>query len=219
MRWRDRAAAGRDLAARLAHLRGGDPLVLALPRGGVAVAAPVAEALGARLDILLVRKIGAPHQPELALGAVVEGDPPQTVLNEDIVATLDVPTGFVTRRAAQEIAELDRRRELWGRPPVAARGRTVVLVDDGIATGATVRAALLALERGGAGRRVLAAPVAPAEVAAALRPLCDEAVFLAEPAEFGSVGAFYDDFRQLTDADVTALLDAVTPASAARRDR
>jgi len=210
MKFRDRAEAGRHLAERLLHLRDAEPLVLALPRGGVPVAVPIAEALGAPLDLLLVRKIGAPGQPELAIGAVVEGEPPQTVVNDEIVGLLGVPPDFVTREAARQVEEIGRRRRLWlhGRPAVPPYGRTVVVVDDGIATGATVRAALLALERAGAARRVLAAPVAPPEVAEALRPLCDEAVFLAEPPLFGAVGAFYEDFRQIEDAEVTALLDS-----------
>jgi putative phosphoribosyl transferase len=181
---------------------------LALPRGGVPVARPVAEALGAPLDLLLVRKIGAPGQPELALGAVVEGDPPQTVVNDGIVAEFGAPPGFVAREAARQIDEIGRRRRLWlhGRPAVPPRGRAVLVVDDGVATGATVRAALAALERAGAARRVLAAPVAPRDTAQALRALCDEAVFLAEPAHLGSVGAHYADFHQLDDAEVAALL-------------
>jgi putative phosphoribosyl transferase len=196
------------LAERLLHLKGTGPVVLALPRGGVPVALPIAEALGASLDFLLVRKIGAPGQPELALGAVVEGDPPQTVLNDEIVADLGVPPGFVAREEARQLDEIGRRRRLWlrGHPAAQPRGRTVVVVDDGVATGATVRAALLALERAGAARRVLAAPVAPRDTAQALRALCDEAVFLAEPAHLGSVGACYGDFHQLDDAEVAALL-------------
>lgn len=210
MRFHDRTDAGRRLAERLLHLKDADPVVLALPRGGVPVARPVAEALGAPLDLLLVRKIGAPQQPELALGAVVEGEPPQTVVNEDVVEELGIPAGYVTEQAADQLAEIERRRRLWlhGRAAMPPYGRTVILVDDGVATGATIRAALLALERAGAARRVLAIPVAPPAVAAALRQACDEAVILAEPALFGSVGAFYDDFRQLEDAEVTALLDA-----------
>lgn len=205
---RDRAEAGRRLAERLLHLKGAEPVVFALPRGGVPVALPVAEALGAPLDLLLVRKIGAPDQPELALGAVVEGDPPQTVLNDEIIADLGVPPGFVAAEAAQQAEEIGRRRALWlrGKPAVPPRGRAAVVVDDGIATGATARAALLALGRAGASRRVLAAPVAPRDTAEALRALCDEAVFLAEPLHLGSVGAFYGDFRQLGDAEVAALL-------------
>ncbi|MBD0272423.1 MAG: phosphoribosyltransferase [Acetobacteraceae bacterium] len=209
MVFRDRAEAGRRLAERLSHLKGAEPVVFALPRGGVPVALPIAEALGAPLDLLLVRKIGAPWQPELALGAVVEGDPPQTVVNDDIVGECGAPPGFVEREAARQIEEIGRRRRLWlqGRPAVSPRGRTAVVVDDGVATGATVRAALAALERAGAARRVLAAPVAPRDTARALRKLCDEAVFLAEPDDLGSVGAFYGDFRQLDDAEVVALLD------------
>jgi putative phosphoribosyl transferase len=204
----DRAEAGRRLAERLGHLKSEKPVILALPRGGVPVALPIAEALGAPLDLLLVRKIGAPGQPELALGAVVEGEPPQTVVNDEIVALLGVPPDAITREAARQLDEIARRRRFWlhGRPAVPPYGRTAIVVDDGIATGATVRAALLALERSGAARRVLAAPVAPRDTAEALRTLCDEAVFLAEPDDLGSVGAFYADFRQLDDAEVAALL-------------
>ncbi|MCO6419973.1 phosphoribosyltransferase [Siccirubricoccus sp. KC 17139] len=209
MRFRDRAEAGRQLAARLLAWKAVRPVVFALPRGGVPVALPVAEALGAPLDLLLVRKIGAPDQPELALGAVVEGTPPQTVVNEEVVAALGIPPEQVVARAADQLAEIGRQRLLWlqGRAPVPPHGRTAILVDDGIATGATVRAALLALGRAGAARRVLAVPVAPPEAAAALREACEAVVVLAEPAHFGSVGAFYDDFRQIGDAEVTALLE------------
>ncbi len=209
MKFRNRAEAGQRLAERLLHLRDAKPVVLALPRGGVPVARPIADALGAPLDLLLVRKIGAPFQPELALGAVVEGGPPQTVVNDEAMRMLGVPADYVTEQAADQLAEIERRRRLWlrGRTPVPPYGRSVILVDDGIATGATVRAALLALERAGAARRVLAAPVAPPDVADALRRICDEVVILAEPARFGAVGAFYEDFRQLEDAEVSELLD------------
>jgi putative phosphoribosyl transferase len=209
MVFHDRTEAGRLLAGRLRHLRGAAPVVLAVPRGGVPVGAPIAEALDAPLDLLLARKIGAPGQPELALGAVVEGDPPQTVLNDRIVRALGVSSDEIAREAERQLAEIARRRRLWlhGRPQVPTRGRTAIVVDDGIATGATVRAALAALGRAGAARRVLAAPVAPRETAEALRELCDEAVFLAEPPDLGSVGAFYADFHQLEDAEVAALLD------------
>lgn len=209
MVFRNRAEAGRRLAERLLHLKGANPVVLAIPRGGVPVGCPIADALGAPLDLLLVRKIGAPGQPELALGAVVDGDPPHTVLNDGIVQALGVPPDEIAREAARQLDEIARRRRLWlrGRPAVPIRGCTAILVDDGIATGATVRAALAALERSGAARRVLAAPVAPRGTAEALRALCDAAVFLAEPNDLGSVGAFYSDFHQLGDAEVVALLD------------
>lgn len=206
---RDRVQAGRLLAERLRHLKGKDPVVLALPRGGVPVGVPIAEALDAPLDLLLVRKIGAPGQPELALGAVVEGEPPRTVVNDDVARALGVPLDEIAREAARQLDEIARRRRLWlrGRPAAPVRGRAVIVVDDGIATGATARAALSALERAGAALRVLAVPVAPRDTAEALRALCEEAVFLAEPLDLGSVGAFYADFHQLEDAEVVALLD------------
>ena len=209
MMFRNREEAGRLLAARLAHLKGEGVVVLALPRGGVPVALPVARALGAPLDLILVRKIGAPGQPELGIGAVVEGTPPETVLNEDIVRLLGVSRGHIEREVEAALREIARRRALYlrGRSPVPLRGRSVVLVDDGIATGGTVRVALQALARLGAGRRILAVPVAPADVARELRSACEEAVFLATPEEFGAVGSHYEDFGQLTDAEVIALLD------------
>jgi putative phosphoribosyl transferase len=209
MKFRDRTEAGQQLSSRLLHLKDDSPVVFALPRGGVPVGMAISVALGAPLDVLLVRKIGAPGQPELALGAVVDGAPPQIVFNEDIVRELGVPADFITDQLADQLKEIERQRRRWllERTPLLPRGRTAILVDDGIATGATVRAALLALERAGAARRILAAPVAPAEVAEALRSLSDEAVFLIEPQIFGSVGTFYDDFRQVEDSEVTTLLD------------
>ena len=154
---RDRAEAGRRLAERLGHLKDARPVVFALPRGGVPVALPIAKALGAPLDLLLVRKIGAPGQPELALGAVVEAEPPQTVVNDEIVGLLGIPLDAIAREAARQLDEIARRRRLWlhGRPAVPPHGRTVIVVDDGIATGATVRAALLGI---GARRRGAACP-------------------------------------------------------------
>jgi putative phosphoribosyl transferase len=191
-------------------LKDADPLVLALPRGGVPVGVPIAKALGTPLDLLMVRKIGAPRQPELAVGAVVEGDPPQTVVNDEIAALVGVSPDFLAQEAARQVEEIDRRQRLWigGRQTLSPRGRAAIVVDDGIATGATVRAALLALDRAGAARRILAAPVAPAETAAMLRTLCDEAVFLSEPERFRSVGDFYGDFRQIEDEEVAELLAA-----------
>jgi putative phosphoribosyl transferase len=208
MRFRDRAEAGRCLAERLRHLTGTNSVVFALPRGGVPVGMPIAEALGAPLDLLLVCKIGAPGQPELALGAVVDGKPPQTVLNDQIIKCRSVPPGFIAQEVNRQLEECERRRHLWkrGQSPIVPFGCTVILVDDGIATGATARAAILALRRTAAARLVLAVPVISSEVAEALRPLCDEALFLAEPHQLGSVGAFYDDFHQLTDGDMSALL-------------
>jgi putative phosphoribosyl transferase len=211
MRFRDRAEAGERLAERLMHLKQAAPVVLALPRGGVPVALPVARALGAPLDLMLVRKIGAPGNPEFGIGAVVDGQNPATVLNEDIIESFGITRDYIERQRAQELREIGRRRELYfqGRRPVELAGRTAILVDDGIATGGTVRVALQALAASGAPRRiVLAVPVAPPEAAQALRAHCDEAVFLDTPAGFHAVGAHYDDFRQVSDAEVVALLGA-----------
>jgi putative phosphoribosyl transferase len=209
MRFRDRVEAGRCLAECLLHLRDAKPVVLALPRGGVPVGLPVALALGAPLDLLMVRKIGAPGDSEYGIGAVVDGQHTEIVLDEEAVREFRLPPGYIEQQRAHELEEMRRRRALYlrERPPVSLVGRTVILVDDGIATGVTVRAALLGLQRSGAARRVLAAPVAPPEVAEALRASCDEAVFLDEPELFKAVGAFYDDFRQVSDAEVIELLD------------
>jgi predicted phosphoribosyltransferase len=224
--FQDRMSAGRDLAPRVAALpslaaahgaASPPPVVLALPRGGIPVALPIAAALGAPLDLLLVRKIGAPGQPELALGAVVEGDPPQLVLNDDIVAALGVDAAWIAAACDRELAEIARRRALLGaaaRPPPALAGRAVVLVDDGVATGASAEVALRAVRAAGAARAILAVPVIAAEVAARFRAGgagAAEVVALAEPACLGSVGAFYRDFHQLDDAEVLDLLRSAPP--------
>ncbi|MFC0387611.1 phosphoribosyltransferase [Muricoccus vinaceus] len=210
MMFLDRADAGRQLAQSLLHLKVQDPVVLALPRGGVPVGYEVAEALGAPLDLLLVRKIGTPGQAELAVGAVVDGARPEMVINEDIVRQLGVPASYLEQEAARQLAEIERRRAAYlrGRPPVALEGRTAIMVDDGIATGATARASLRALAASGTARRVvLAVPVAPAEIVKALSALCDEAITLSTPEDFRAVGLHYGDFRQTEDAEVIELLD------------
>jgi putative phosphoribosyl transferase len=157
---------------------------------------------------LLVRKIGAPGHPEFALGAVVDGVSSEVVLDEEAVRTLGVPEACLRDTARRALEEIERRRHLYlrGRRPVDIRGRAAIIVDDGIATGATVRVALQVLARSGTARRVLAAPVAPANTAERLRALCNEAVFLATPADFGAVGYYYGDFRQLGDEEVIAML-------------
>ena len=207
-RFADRRDAGHRLAAALQHLRGKAPVILALPRGGVPVGYEVARALGAPLDILIVRKLGAPGNPEFGLGAVVDGPELTTVLDESLVRLVAPPPGYVeaeTRRQGDEIA---RRRTLYApaRPRISILGRCAVVVDDGIATGGTARAALRALRLQAPSRLVLAAPVASVEAAEALGAESDEAVFLATPADFEAVGAFYNDFQQTEDDEVVRLL-------------
>ncbi len=210
----NRQDAGRRLARELLRFRGSDVVVLALPRGGVPVGFEIAQALDAPLDLVLVRKIGAPFQRELAVAAVVDGETPETVTNEDVLAELSLTPDYVREEAAHELREIERRRRLYleGRPPLPVEGRTAIVVDDGIATGATMRAALRAVRRRRPARLVLAVPVAPPDTIEELRGEVDEVVCLATPAFFGAIGAFYDDFRQLEDDEVRELL-----ARAARR--
>ncbi|WP_395702809.1 phosphoribosyltransferase [Aquabacterium sp.] len=209
----DRAAAGRRLAARVAALHLSAPMVLALPRGGVPVAAPVAALLRAPLELLLVRKIGAPGQPELAVGAVAEcAEPPGHVLVSDdsAMAMTGASESYVEQEARQALQEIARRRAAYraGRAPQPVAGRTVVLVDDGIATGTTVRAALKALRQMQPARLVLAVPVAPPDTVAALREDVDDLVCLAQPTPFHAVGLHYIDFHQVPDEEVVALMAA-----------
>ncbi len=208
--FRDRKDAGERLAVRLAYLRDRDPVILALPRGGVAIAAEIARALGAPLDIVLVRKIGVPWQPELALGAVSDGAAPEIFIDEDMVERLGVPSDYVRDETARQIAEVERRRRIYcaGRPPVEVKGRTAIVVDDGIATGATMRVALRAVRRREPARLVLAAPVAAAETLRSLKDEADETACLETPAGLGAIGFYYADFHQMSDAEVTALLAA-----------
>ena len=206
----DRVEAGRLLGRRLATLKLVDPVVLALPRGGVPVAVEVARALHAPLDLLMVRKIGAPGQRELAVAAVVDGDHPEIVVDEESLRLSGADRAYVDAEAVQELKEIERRRALYlrGRAPVPLAGKSVVLVDDGIATGTTVRAALKALQRSKAARLVLAVPVAPAHAVAQLRAEVDDLVCLLQPEFFHAVGAHYRDFHQIEDDEVIALLDA-----------
>jgi predicted phosphoribosyltransferase len=211
----NRSDAGRQLARRLARFRGHDVVVLALPRGGVPVAFEVAQALGAPLDLLLVRKLGAPGHPELAAGAIVDGETLEIVANEDVLRLTGADHAYLERVAQRELAELERRRALYlgARPPLAVKGRTAIVVDDGVATGATTRAALRGLRRRAPARVVLAVPVAAPEALASLAAEADEIECLEAPASFGAVGSFYRDFRQTGDAEVIALLErAAKPA-------
>lgn len=208
MRFADRTDAGRRLAAALAGKVAGDAVVLALPRGGVPVAAEIAKALGAPLDLVLVRKIGTPNEPELAMGAVADASRPLTVRNEDVIAALRISEAAFDAARDDELRELARRRAAYlaGRPPVPVAGRVAILVDDGIATGATTRAALRAVRRQAPSRLILAVPVAPPETLAALAGEADEIVCLEQPADLGSIGLSYDDFAQLDDRTVVRLL-------------
>ena len=204
----DRSEAGRVLARRLLRFKDERPVVLALPRGGVPVGFEVARALDAPLDLVLVRKIGAPFQPELAIGAVVDGSRSETVLNDEMLREFQIPKSYVAEQSARELQEIERRRELYlaGRARAPVEARTAIVVDDGIATGATMEAALHATRRADPKRLVLATPVAPPDTIERLRAQADEVVCLATPRLFDAIGSFYDDFRQLSDEEVVDLL-------------
>ena len=210
----DRAEAGALLAKRLMAHRGQDCVVLALPRGGVPVALPVARMLAAPLDLLFVRKIGAPGYPEFAIGAVVDGDSPQVVANQDMPSPLAAPGGYLETEVPRLLAEIDRRRQLYrnGREAVPVAGKVAIVVDDGIATGATMRAGLLGLARQNPARIVLAVPVAAREALDSLRAAAAEVVCLRIPDRFRAVGLHYRDFAQVGDAEVVAALRDANPA-------
>ena len=214
----DRRQAGARLAAALDHLRAARPVVLALPRGGVPVAFEVAKALDAPLDLVLVRKIGVPGHEELALGAVVNGVHPQFVLNEDVAQMTAPPPDYVEAAQKRALAEIERRRRLYlgAAEPIAVKGRVAIVVDDGIATGATMKAALRGVRRQDPDRLVLAAPVAPPSSIAELAAECDEVVTLATPEPFYAVGLYYTDFAQTTDEEVIDLLARARGLQAAK---
>jgi predicted phosphoribosyltransferase len=219
--FRDRHEAGRRLAERLAPLaHRSDVLVLALPRGGVPVAYEVARALGAPLDVLVVRKLGLPGQEELAMGAIASAGPAGVVrvLNPDVLEAVPGAAADLDRVTAAERQELARRERAYRgeRPRPDVRGKTVVIVDDGLATGATMRAAVLALRRLAPAHLVVAVPVGAAESCAALRQTADACVCVVEPGMLDGVGRWYDDFSQTSDGEVRACLDdAREPAAGA----
>jgi predicted phosphoribosyltransferase len=213
MRFVSRADAGRQLADRLTQYSGRpDVVVLGLPRGGIPVAHAVATRLEAPLDVCVVRKLGVPGHEELAMGAVASGG--IAVVSDDLIGELNIPRALVDQIAARERLELERRDALYrsGRPRAAVENRTVILVDDGLATGSTMRAAVLALRAARPARIIVAAPVGAPESCEQLARVADEVVCLLTPEPFRAVGLWYEDFAQTTDAEVQALL------SSARRD-
>jgi putative phosphoribosyl transferase len=211
--FRDRTHAGRLLAERLSDYAGRDDVtVLGLPRGGVPVAFEIARALDAPLDVFLVRKLGVPGHEELALGAIATGG--TRVLNSRLVESLGIPREWIEAIDAKEMRELERRERAYrgDRPPPDLTGRTVILVDDGLATGSTMLAAVQAVREAEPARVIVAVPVAPPEVCGALREHAEDVVCLLTPQSFGGVGAWYSDFSQTTDEEVRKLLERrVTP--------
>jgi putative phosphoribosyl transferase len=218
MAFPDRTVAGRRLAARLGHLRGKDVVVLGLPRGGVPVAAEVAASLGAPLDVLVVRKLGVPFQRELAMGAI--GEDGVRVLNDEVLRLVRVSDADLAATEADERRELERRSKRFrgDRPRVPLKGKTAVIVDDGIATGATARAACEVARAQGAEHIVLAVPVAPPDTVRSLSRVTDEVVVVEQPAWLSSIGQWYDDFRQTSDEEVVALLDEAAARQVATED-
>ena len=204
----NRSEAGRKLAAALFKYKDRQPVVLTLPRGGVPVAAEVAAALNAPLDLVLVRKVGVPFQPELAMGAVVDGGNPIVVRNEDVIRMANIDEEEFKMFCDAELAEIDRRRTryLGDRDRMAVAGRTVIVIDDGVATGATTRAALQAVRVRNPKTLVLAVPVAPTESLGPLSREVDDLVCLEDYESFGAIGFYYRDFQQISDEEVIETL-------------
>lgn len=209
MPFRDRVDAGRRLAEALAGRNGSDCVVLALPRGGVPVAAEIARRLGAPLDLLLVRKIGVPQQPELAMGAVIDGDQPIVVRNHEVMRLANVTEEEFQEVCDRQVEEIERRRlhYLAGRPQVDVAGKVAIIVDDGIATGSTAEAAIRGIRRREPRAIVLAVPVAPPDAIDKFRSEVEEIVCLEQPEPFFAIGLHYSDFRQIPDQEVVDLLN------------
>jgi len=204
----DRTSAGERLAREIVGQGWVRPVVYALPRGGVPVAVPVAAALGAPLDLLLVRKIGAPRQSELAAASIVDGERPDIIYNGDVMRQAGLTPASLEGRAHEQLREIERRRSLYlrDRHPIPAQDRTAILVDDGLATGASMKAAITAIRRRHPLRIVVATPVASPEALRDIEALADQVICLAAPRDFRAVGYFYDDFHQLDDSEVIGLL-------------
>jgi predicted phosphoribosyltransferase len=216
MVFRNRSEAGRLLASKLnKYANSADVLVLALPRGGVPVAYEVARELHAPLHVFLVRKLGVPAHEELAMGAIASGG--VRVLNEDVLSALDIPDEIIDRVTADEQEELERRERAYrdGRPAPEIRGRTIILVDDGLATGSTMRAGVAALRKQGPARIVVAVPVGAAETCADLQEEADDVICAATPEPFYAVGLWYNNFSQTTDEEVHDLLERAAEERAA----
>ena len=204
----NRVEAGKALGGRLLDLELTKPVVLALARGGVPVAAEIARTLHAPLDLVLVRKIGLPYEPELAVAAVVDGGEAETVVNEDVASLTGMSRTMIDEMAKKELAEIERRRSIYleGRAREKLEGRDAIVVDDGIATGASIRAAIQAVKRKAPRRLILAVPVAPRETIETLRAVVDDVICLEIPDPFYAIGLSYQDFHQIGDDEVTRIL-------------
>ena len=198
-----------------------NPVVLGVPRGGVPVAFEVARALNAPLDVIIVRKLGAPGEPELGVGAVVDGDHPETILNREVVSALRVSRDYLEREIRNQLKEIHRRNLVYraGRARIELKDRIVIVVDDGIATGGSIRAALRGIRQQAAKKVILAVPVGPADTIESLRAEVDEVVCLSTPPMFFGIGEFYTDFHQLADAEVIRLLELAQPQRASAEAR
>ncbi len=208
MSFRNRSEAGKMLAAALQRYEGENSVILALPRGGVPVAAEVAAALNAPLGLVLVRKVGVPWRPELAMGAVVDGGTPIVVRNEDVIRHLAIDEAEFKQVCDEELAEIEsrRRRYLGDRPPIDVKDRVTIVIDDGIATGATIRAALRATRMRAPKTLVLAVPVASTEALAEVGEEADDVICLEDHEFLGAIGFYYSDFRQTSDEEVIAAM-------------
>jgi len=214
--YRDRRHAGAELARRLDYLKGDDVVVLALPRGGVPVGFEVGRALDAPLDVFVVRKLGLPGHPEFAMGAIASGG--IGVLNDEVVRLYRIPPQVVDAIAREEQTELERREQAYrgGRPPLAVSRRTVVLIDDGLATGSTMKAAVQAVRALGPARIIVAVPVGSPDTCREFAAIADDIVCARAPEHFAAVGQWYDDFRQTTDEEVRELLRAASAEPAGK---